>query len=173
NPWPSNDNFDVCSGGVCSVYCPQYCYFLFPSPPASTVTKDGVFSPSIIALLGILACAFIALAYYAFIRRYIRQGGGLNRDETREFAGNQWRMPPASAAGAGGLDEVFIEKMAVCRYGRGEELIDGTECAVCLGEFQQDEALRLLPKCRHAFHLPCIDTWLKSHPSCPICRGNI
>lgn len=51
--------------------------------------------------------------------------------------------------------------------------MEGTECSVCLSEFKEDENLRLLPKCSHAFHLQCIDTWLKSHSSCPLCRVNI
>ncbi|GFQ06016.1 RING-H2 finger protein atl52, partial [Phtheirospermum japonicum] len=52
-------------------------------------------------------------------------------------------------------------------------LIEGTECAVCLSEFRENESLRLLPKCRHAFHLPCIDTWLRSQSSCPLCRAGV
>lgn len=44
---------------------------------------------------------------------------------------------------------------------------------MCLSEFQEDESLRLLPKCNHAFHIPCIDTWLRSHTNCPLCRASI
>ena len=51
--------------------------------------------------------------------------------------------------------------------------VDGSDCAVCLGEFQDKEMLRLLPKCNHAFHVSCIDTWLQSHVNCPICRSMI
>ncbi|KAF5794861.1 putative transcription factor C2H2 family [Helianthus annuus] len=43
-------------------------------------------------------------------------------------------------------------------------------CAVCLSEFEEGEELRTLPKCMHSFHVPCIDMWLCSHRSCPICR---
>lgn len=45
-------------------------------------------------------------------------------------------------------------------------------CAVCLSEFEEGEELRVLPGCMHSFHVPCIDTWLYSHPSCPICRSD-
>ncbi|KAL6279611.1 hypothetical protein ACE6H2_016492 [Prunus campanulata] len=42
-----------------------------------------------------------------------------------------------------------------------------------IAQFEEDERLRLLPKCNHAFHLPCIDTWLKSQSNCPLCCANI
>ncbi|KAL5096479.1 hypothetical protein RYX36_000806 [Vicia faba] len=72
-----------------------------------------------------------------------------------------------------GLNESVINAISVCKYKKGEGLIEGTECSVCLSEFEQDESLRLLPKCHHAFHLPCIDTWLTSHTNCPMCRAPI
>ncbi|XP_052170435.1 E3 ubiquitin-protein ligase ATL42-like [Diospyros lotus] len=40
----------------------------------------------------------------------------------------------------------------------------------CLSKFEDSEVLRLLPKCRHAFHMDCIDKWLESRCSCPLCR---
>lgn len=72
-----------------------------------------------------------------------------------------------------GLQQSVINAITVCKYKKGEGLIEGTDCAVCLSEFQEDESLRLLPKCHHAFHLPCIDTWLRSHTNCPMCRAPI
>lgn len=59
------------------------------------------------------------------------------------------------------------------KYRKNDVLIDGTDCLVCLSEFQENEVLRLLPKCNHAFHIPCIDTWLRSHTNCPLCRAGI
>ncbi|XP_051210868.1 RING-H2 finger protein ATL80-like [Lolium perenne] len=35
------------------------------------------------------------------------------------------------------------------------------ECAVCLSEFREREAGRLLPGCGHGFHEACIATWLQ------------
>lgn len=72
-----------------------------------------------------------------------------------------------------GLDQSVIDSIAVFKYKAGEGLIDGMECSVCLNEFTEDDSLRLLPKCSHAFHVPCIDTWLQSHKNCPICRAPI
>lgn len=72
-----------------------------------------------------------------------------------------------------GLPTSTIDLITTFKYKRGERLIEGTDCSVCLSEFEDDETLRLLPKCNHAFHLPCIDTWLRSHTNCPMCRAPI
>ncbi|KAE9596877.1 hypothetical protein Lal_00007354 [Lupinus albus] len=53
-----------------------------------------------------------------------------------------------------------------------EEGDDNSTCAVCLGDFEEGEELRTLPECMHCFHVPCIDMWLYSHTTCPICRAN-
>ncbi|KAK7247387.1 hypothetical protein RIF29_42270 [Crotalaria pallida] len=72
-----------------------------------------------------------------------------------------------------GLQQSLIDSITVFKYRKEEGLIDGTVCSVCLGEFEHEESLRLLPKCSHAFHIPCIDTWLRSHKNCPLCRAPV
>lgn len=72
-----------------------------------------------------------------------------------------------------GLQQSAIDSITMFKYRKDEKLIDGSDCSICLGEFQDDESLRLLPKCSHAFHVPCIDTWLRSHKNCPLCRAPV
>lgn len=72
-----------------------------------------------------------------------------------------------------GLDPSVISSIAIVKYEKGGGLIEGTDCSVCLSEFQENESLRLLPQCNHAFHIPCIDTWLRAHTNCPMCRARI
>jgi hypothetical protein len=76
-----------------------------------------------------------------------------------------------------GVEQAFIDALPVFPYravaaaaGRQGDPFD---CAVCLCEFADDDKLRLLPTCGHAFHVPCIDAWLLSHSTCPLCRGSI
>ncbi|CAL5343552.1 unnamed protein product [Camellia sinensis] len=66
-----------------------------------------------------------------------------------------------------------------CKGGRhgtvavGGEDGDGDDdgmCAVCLCEFEDGEELRTMPECVHSFHVECIDMWLYSHSTCPLCR---
>lgn len=42
---------------------------------------------------------------------------------------------------------------------------------ICLSDFEDDDIGRALAKCGHAFHAECIDMWLHSHTTCPICRS--
>ncbi|KAK4416133.1 RING-H2 finger protein ATL52 [Sesamum alatum] len=172
NPWTPYDNYKVCPQGICSIYCPQFCYFIFPPPPPDDDDSATTFSPLIIAIIGVLASAFLLVSYYTIVTRFCKrrnQATGLENDENQEGIAHQDQWQAAST----GLDEAVIKTITVCKYQKGDGLIDGSECAVCLSEFRDDEPLRLLPKCSHAFHLPCIDTWLKSHSNCPLCRANV
>jgi hypothetical protein len=64
----------------------------------------------------------------------------------------------------------LVAAAVVCRY-RKEEAWKETTCAVCLADFDDGEAVRVLPECMHYFHAECIDTWLRGSTSCPMCRA--
>ncbi|CAI5996208.1 unnamed protein product, partial [Closterium sp. NIES-64] len=49
---------------------------------------------------------------------------------------------------------------------------EDAECCVCLVRYEDGCVLRELP-CSHHFHAACIDKWLKSHPTCPLCKRDI
>ncbi|KAK7396617.1 hypothetical protein VNO78_17746 [Psophocarpus tetragonolobus] len=51
--------------------------------------------------------------------------------------------------------------------------LDHNECAICLGQWEDADVVRLLPSCKHVFHRPCIDTWFMNHANCPVCRSPI
>ncbi|PIA57904.1 hypothetical protein AQUCO_00500074v1 [Aquilegia coerulea] len=40
-------------------------------------------------------------------------------------------------------------------------------------DFSEDDSARRLPRCKHLFHLNCIDEWLVIQGSCPICREDV
>ncbi|KFK37394.1 hypothetical protein AALP_AA4G251500 [Arabis alpina] len=47
-----------------------------------------------------------------------------------------------------------------------------TMCSICLCEYKEAEMLRMMPECKHYFHLCCLDAWLKLNGSCPVCRNS-
>eukprot|EP00550_Attheya_septentrionalis_P001472 CAMPEP_0198291458 /NCGR_PEP_ID=MMETSP1449-20131203/8976_1 /TAXON_ID=420275 /ORGANISM="Attheya septentrionalis, Strain CCMP2084" /LENGTH=549 /DNA_ID=CAMNT_0043990099 /DNA_START=178 /DNA_END=1827 /DNA_ORIENTATION=+ len=46
-----------------------------------------------------------------------------------------------------------------------------TACSICIDDFETGEKIRLLPRCRHAFHTDCIMPWLTERQGCcPLCK---
>ncbi|CAN6485072.1 unnamed protein product [Victoria cruziana] len=70
-----------------------------------------------------------------------------------------------------GMSSISLEQLGKIKFDAAAKDGDtNSTCAICLQSFQQEEIIRRLPLCEHIFHLPCIDTWLSRHNSCPLCR---
>ncbi|WOL08258.1 hypothetical protein Cni_G17010 [Canna indica] len=67
-----------------------------------------------------------------------------------------------------GLSQSAIDALPTFAFEGGST---ETQCAVCLNVVTEGEMMRLLPYCKHAFHVACIDAWLRSHSLCPLCRA--
>ncbi|KAL4558387.1 hypothetical protein LXL04_036586 [Taraxacum kok-saghyz] len=82
---------------------------------------------------------------------------------------------PGNSPGKLGLPFSIIASLPlfVYKFSSEEDRDYGLECAICLSVFEEEEIGRKLPGCGHAFHVECIDMWLHSHSSCPICRSAI
>ncbi|KDP39980.1 hypothetical protein JCGZ_03511 [Jatropha curcas] len=76
---------------------------------------------------------------------------------------------PTATAEATGLKKSTLKQIPGVAY-ESELNTPVTECPICLGEFEQGEKFRILPKCNHGFHVKCVDKWLLLHSSCPLCR---
>ncbi|KAH0459906.1 hypothetical protein IEQ34_010569 [Dendrobium chrysotoxum] len=125
------------------------------------------FNPSMAVIIVVLISAFFFLGFFSI---YIRQCGGERMDSLAASA--------AAAIGARsrrqrGLDPAVLETFPTLVYSEVKEHKIGKgalECAICLNEFEDEDTIRLLPKCDHVFHQECIDAWLASHVTCPVCR---
>lgn len=72
-----------------------------------------------------------------------------------------------------GLDQAVIDALPVFNYKEIIGLREPFDCAVCLCELSDNDSLKFLPNCSHAFHIHCIETWLLSNSTCPLCRSTI
>lgn len=52
-------------------------------------------------------------------------------------------------------------------------LVRKTECPICLETCLKGSCFRKITKCGHSFCIDCIDYWLKTNKSCPMCKCNI
>ncbi|XVE73929.1 hypothetical protein DITRI_Ditri11bG0158100 [Diplodiscus trichospermus] len=70
-----------------------------------------------------------------------------------------------------GLAPVVVAAIPTLRFNlEAFGSIEDAQCSICLGEYQEKEVLRIMPKCGHNFHLSCIDVWLRKQSTCPVCR---
>ncbi|KDP23544.1 hypothetical protein JCGZ_23377 [Jatropha curcas] len=126
-------------------------------------------TPSMAIIIVVLIAALFFMGFFSI---YIRHCNDTNGGTSVRGLANRSRRAAASR----GLDASVIETFPTLVYSEVKGLKIGQsalECAVCLCEFEDDETLRLIPKCDHVFHPDCIDTWLASHTTCPVCRANL
>lgn len=148
-----------------------------PLPPSTSHAPTYSYPPVIIILTIVLLIFFFAGFFSIYFCRcfmqnllctwHLRRGGGA-------------AAPPAAASVAGGggagLDPAIVESFPSFTYSTVKDYTKeryGLECAICLVEFRSSDVLRLLTACCHVFHQECIDLWLESHRTCPVCRRNL
>ncbi|KAJ0726633.1 putative transcription factor C2H2 family [Helianthus annuus] len=144
--------------------------------PPPTLEDHHPLSPLKILLICTLAATFAFLCYIILTkicrafqtRRRRRINNNTNETPYQEPV----LFHPVWLINTIGLDQSMIDSIQMFKYRKEDDLID-SDCPVCLGVFEEEESLRLLPKCSHAFHVACIDTWLRSHKNCPLCRAPV
>ncbi|XP_010453943.1 PREDICTED: RING-H2 finger protein ATL63-like [Camelina sativa] len=73
-----------------------------------------------------------------------------------------------------GLDLSVISSIPLFIYeGDEDQDEEEEECVICLGLWEVGEFGRKLRNCGHGFHVECIDMWLSSHSTCPLCRSPV
>ncbi|XP_020577980.1 RING-H2 finger protein ATL65 [Phalaenopsis equestris] len=164
-------------------------------PPSRIIDN---LSPPLIAMFAVIGIAFLIVVYARLLSRQIRRlrrrwrRWRRCRHLLRSAAIESQFSPPPPAYAAPfpfssdsysdhvlspyGLDDAAIKTLPLSIFSKSkakQPASTNRDCAVCLFEFEDGEWLRTLPICSHAFHIECIDVWLRSHPTCPLCRAAI
>ncbi|KAI3701443.1 hypothetical protein L6452_26524 [Arctium lappa] len=132
------------------------------SSSSDSVTK---FRPSLAVVIGVLSIVFSLSTLVLIYAKCCRVLSSVHQ----ENLGNL----PRSRSRLSGIDKRVIESLPFFKFSTLKGWKNGLECSVCLSAFDDIETLRLLPKCKHAFHIDCIDQWLERHSSCPLCRFKV
>ncbi|KAE8727230.1 RING-H2 finger protein ATL65 [Hibiscus syriacus] len=155
------------------------------SLPPSKLPVD--FSPPLIAMVVVVAAAFLIVTYSRLISKrliplILRLLNFIRRRRRRRYLPSTTTdldsLPPSDPfelpLSPYGLDDSAIKTLPLSLYTlKTRPNNSPKDCAVCLLEFEDNEYVRTLPVCSHAFHVDCIDVWLKSHANCPLCRAGI
>ncbi|XP_010025162.2 LOW QUALITY PROTEIN: E3 ubiquitin-protein ligase ATL6 [Eucalyptus grandis] len=140
-----------------------------PSDESSPAPGYGAFSNSIgLVLVALVIVIFLLATFSAYILRCSPAPEGSIGRAVRSL--RRLGAPPR------GLDPAVVETFPTVAYAavKGHRIGERSlECAVCLNDFEDDDTLRLIPKCDHAFHPDCIGEWLASHTTCPVCRADL
>ncbi|KAF8754861.1 hypothetical protein HU200_011398 [Digitaria exilis] len=117
-----------------------------------------------------VAAAFGLVSLYRHLAHRRAQPSAANLTVVATAGGGEEseELLPLSAAAAG--VPPFMYNRLVRHSGKGA---GWTECAVCLGVIQVGAMVKLLPACSHVYHRDCIDLWLSSRSTCPLCRCRV
>ncbi|CAN6919186.1 unnamed protein product [Brassica oleracea] len=152
-----------------------------PRPPPITIRPNtnsdfnSRINPSILLIIIILSIIFFLSGLLHLLVRFLLTPRRRDREDYFDnVTALQGQLQQLFHLHDSGVDQSFIDTLPVFHY----KSIIGLknypfDCAVCLSEFETEDKLRLLPKCSHAFHMDCIDTWLLSHSTCPLCRSSL
>uniref|UniRef100_A0ACD6A9N5 Uncharacterized protein n=1 Tax=Avena sativa TaxID=4498 RepID=A0ACD6A9N5_AVESA len=119
-----------------------------------------------------IAAVLLVFLFIAGLCERARARARLRRLQLEQDPGSDQSMAALPREPAVGLGRVAIAGLPVYKY---EKMMSGggevDECAVCLAEIRPREVVKQLPACTHLFHDRCIDEWLRSHRTCPVCRS--
>ncbi|CAA7041456.1 unnamed protein product [Microthlaspi erraticum] len=136
--------------------------------------NDTYFDTNMVIILAALLCALIcALSLNSALRCVLRLTRRFTSDQDADASNANANANSGHSATPTGIKKRALKQIPVGLYGSGIINMKATECLICLGDFEEGEKVRVLPKCNHGFHVRCIDTWLLSRSSCPTCRQSL
>ncbi|GJZ69438.1 RING-H2 finger protein ATL52-like protein [Tanacetum coccineum] len=128
---------------------------------SETFSTNSFFTPLLISIMGIGTVALAILIYHLLLVKYCMRRHAARMAALRNYANEEVPV---------GVDEKTLKIIPIIAYKGNEDNQCENECAVCLGDLEDGDMVRLLPICKHLFHVKCIDEWFVGHTSCPVCR---
>ncbi|KAG8055515.1 hypothetical protein GUJ93_ZPchr0001g31097 [Zizania palustris] len=162
-----------------------------PSLLSSLATLGLGYSISIALGFLVLLASLVLASYFCFRRGGAHFNGVLTPTTSSShlsitvprvlFVAEGSESPEAySSAAAAASSPVGLDPAAIASYSKVPFFTASADadadadamCSICLSEYTDGEMLRVMPDCRHRFHVMCLDAWLRRNASCPVCRSS-
>lgn len=135
----------------------------------------------VLSLSLLLAC-LVLISTFRFMSSYLLQ---YSRHGTIQGGGDSFRGTTPQDGVLTGIDGAALDSSfptMIYSHKSSQSLESGDPnqeeedatscCSICLCHYKESEEVRKIAGCGHMFHVVCIDQWLGSHPTCPICRNS-
>lgn len=116
----------------------------------------------------VLTLIIVFLFYFFYLRRHSVDWSSLRMRVSR----SESSLSAATGVSEVGLKKEFREMLPIIVFKESFSVKDSL-CSVCLGDYQAEDRLQQIPACGHTFHQNCIDHWLATHTTCPLCRVSL
>ncbi|PSS11868.1 E3 ubiquitin-protein like [Actinidia chinensis var. chinensis] len=147
---------------------------VLPLPDRGDGDAPSSSSSSVIIVIIIISSAIIvSSSIYLLLRCFRRRSFSSTVDDVVSANNNSNNLRDRSRYDQTAPSDDLMENLPVFTFGSVTGNLVGGDCAVCLSKFEPNDQLRLLPLCCHAFHTQCIDAWLLSNQTCPLCRSTV
>ncbi|KZV63069.1 hypothetical protein PENSPDRAFT_554871, partial [Peniophora sp. CONT] len=70
-------------------------------------------------------------------------------------------------------DEATLKAMPKGKYAEWKQEGSDERCPICLDDYTAEDDLLKVPSCNHWLHQGCLEQWLQSASTCPVCRGRV
>lgn len=163
----AEDHYESCACYCVVVFCVSFLLFIVLAAAVS-ISRACAIAGAVVLLVGLIG--------------WLTPTGNVAGPPTQQQRQAAPAAPGVHHRCACGLADAAIATLPTFAYqppaaGKGDGS-DGDDkprgscvlCAVCLEDVRAGEMVRQLPACRHLFHVDCVDTWLRAHRTCPLCR---
>ena len=133
-----------------------------PTPhPTPVPIYDDYDNRNFDLFINLIVMSIVCYCILKNIIRYIRERRELAR--IREMSGVFYDVELARYDFSGCFDEKIYPNLT----------IEQTKCVICFEDYEENENVCELKKCKHCFHKHCINQWLNEKSVCPICREEV
>ncbi|CAA7053962.1 unnamed protein product [Microthlaspi erraticum] len=133
----------------------------WPSPSTNDLNSK-IMLAAVVSLSAVILIVFTLHLYARFVLRRRREA--LRRLGLPVVFQHPFQTPKR------GLDPTVIASLPTFTVG---DVAAPTECSVCLSVLEEQDTARELPNCKHVFHVDCVDKWLTTCSTCPVCRTDV